>query len=240
MAIFTAATAIIALKVIFTTWVATGSLGTLGLWGTGQFSPNKHWADRVANDEVAYQAKMEWFTARNAGQFIHHPELREVTLQYHMVVRQSGNGTNGTDPIPVPVLGECATDGDCNNNGDCVIEGGVGRCDCDDWYTTEDDDDPCGYRRKGRWGTFMLTFLHNSATFGYLSDGDATYIAVACVIFVIPLFAVIGIYCFAVPGVVIIVGSVSFAIYMVIAAGVHGGIPAYDGNGVKTAASMFF
>lgn len=230
---------LLATKVIAIVWVTITSLGTGALYLSGHMSPHEHWSDKAVSDPTFYREKLDYLADREMGRFIFDPELRQVTLD-NLVISRSSNSTNGTDPIGPVALGECATDKDCNDHGDCIISDGYGHCDCNDWYTTEDDDDPCAYRRKGRWGTFMLMWFHTAAAYGYLSEGQTSYILIAVFAFLSPIFMLIGLYCLVVPGVVIAVAIATWVIYNLIAAGMGQGLPGHDGLGHGTAKTMFF
>lgn len=58
----------------------------------------------------------------------------------------------------------------CNSHGTCVDN----LCYCDDEYATEDEDDPCDYKRKSQLVAFLLDFFINGGGqiyLGYLNWG---------------------------------------------------------------------
>ena len=207
-------------KVLVLGYAAISALAPAGMWATGQFSPREKWSDKAARDPQLLKTKLDYFARREMGHFAFDPQIRAE------IFSRSVNGTgNGTAPI---AMGQCATDSDCDDHGDCIIEGGYGRCECQDWYATQDDDDPCGYERRGRWGTFMLTFIYSGAAYAYLSDGNGGMIAVAVIRCLSPVIIGAGFFCAIVPGVVLLFCSLGFWVYELIAAGTGAGLLGYS------------
>lgn len=210
------------------------------LYYKGEYSVNTHWSDRIAIDNEAYIQKMNFLSDRNNGRFIVDSELKT-----EFDIRQSTNSTNGTIPTGI---GECdinSSEEQCNGNGDCKLENGVGMCDCDAEYDTEDDEDPCGYHRRGKWLTFLLSFIGFGSPYFYLSQGASNYITVGIINAVLTpggvVLIVVGAfttYCLVgIPiifiGLLCIVANVAWGFANVIMAGASLHMLARDGNGVK-------